>query len=108
MVVGLMSPEATRFVRGVGSVEKLELLLALARMTDRSGSIVDLARESRLPPAIARRMTTEMERAHVVEMTPRGQVRLAPRDPRDRAAVEEVLAVHARSPGTLLRLLHER
>lgn len=108
-MVRTLSPDATRLLAtGVGSIEKLEMLVALARHTERCATIADLARDARLPPAIARRIATEMQRARVVEVTPNGQVRLAPRDPRDRAAVEEMLAMHANMPAVLLRLLHDR
>ena len=108
-MVRTLSADATRLlVTGLGSIEKLELLVTLARASDRCASIADLARDARLPPAIARRIATEMQRAHVVEVASNGQVRLAPRDPRDRAAVEEMLAMHANMPAVLLRLLHGR
>ena len=105
MNVGLSAAAIRLLNSSVGSIEKLEVVIALARAAERSSSIVELARETRLPPAIARKITGEMQRARVVEVTSRGEVRLYPRDATDRAAVEEVLDMHQRSPTLLMRFL---
>ena len=106
--VGGLSAGAMQLLRGpLGSVEKIEILSMLARAAGQAASIADLARDARLPPAIAKRVVGELEQAHFVEVTSRGLVRVAVRE-RDAEAANEILEMYAEQPATVKSLLAAR
>jgi DNA-binding transcriptional ArsR family regulator len=103
-----LSTDATKLLMsGLGSVERLEIFSMLARARGHAASIADLARDARLPPAIAKRVVGELELANLVETTSRGLVRVAIRD-RDIAPANEILAMYAEQPTAITALLAGR
>lgn len=103
-----LSTDATKLLIGcLGSVERLEIFSMLARAHGHAASIADLARDARLPPAIAKRVVGELEQAHLVETTSRGLVRVSLRE-KDIAPANEILAMYAEQPTVVTGLLGSR
>jgi DNA-binding IclR family transcriptional regulator len=98
-----MSTEATNLVFSrIGSVEKLEVFVAVARAQEQT-TIIELVTGTRLPASIVRHVLRELETAKLVETTSRGTVRLIARDARERAAVAEVVEGFSKFRGMLER-----
>ena len=98
-----MSTEATNLVFSrLGSVEKLEVFVAVARAQEQT-TIIELVTGTRLPASIVRHVLRELETAKLVETTSRGTVRLITRDARERAAVAEVVEGFSKFRGMLER-----
>jgi len=104
---GLTDNAAQNLFAAASSIEKLEVLAMLASAPGHRASIIDLARDARLPPAIAKRVVGELETAHLVDVNTRGQVLLAPRE-RDRAALEDLIAMYRSDPAYVGGVLARR
>jgi predicted transcriptional regulator len=98
-----MSTEATKLVVSrIGSVEKLEVFVVVARAAEQT-TIIELVNLTRLPASIVRHALRELETAKLVETTSRGTVRLITRDARERATITEIVDGYGTYRGMLER-----
>jgi len=86
--------QVTRFLRThIDSVEKLDLLLVVAKAPERRVPLAVLARLARLPPGVTRRLAGELEAANIVTLV-ETEVQLLPVRVVDREALEDLLHHH--------------
>ena len=78
----------------IDSVEKLDVLLTLGTAPDRSLPLDLLARSSRLPLVVARRLATELEASGLVVMYANHAARLEPARESDQSVIDALIAHH--------------
>ena len=89
----------------VDSVEKLDVVIALRRASERTASLVVLMREVGLPAGVTRRLVGELESSGLIVLDSHGTARLSPARRSDGEAIEALLEQHVISRVAILDAL---
>lgn len=101
----MVSSDAASFLaKYVRSAEALEVLIAIVQSTEQTTTI-ELMQTTRLPASLVRHALRDLETNKLVETTSRGTVRLSVRNPRERAAIAEIIAQYEKQPSLVLHAI---
>lgn len=91
----------------VDTFEKLEVVVALHAAPQVTMSFEELTTRLGIPGDFTREVVTLLRSGLLVEVTPRGHVRLAPKSDSDRAVLQEVVDIYADDRLAIVKALGE-